>query len=330
MTKRKVSVKELVTDVRLGLGDTAIMEKYQLTRKMLDAVFDKVLEKGALTRADLQGRSRTIEVTGDEQIVSAYTHRPATSDVPSRTAAENGGQTREAEPSPGISGYLDAMVDKWGGKSPKGKARARPVPPAQLPDSIKPLREAREKPEPRARGRSISDLVGSVLSRWKRKPGPQPTRERQLEHAESLLSEVDHVRTRRADVAATLIQSAFRDDLEIVELLLNRGEDINRRTESGATALTMASWWGNLEVVRLLLGRGADVNIRDNHGRTALMEAARFNHLEVARLLIDNGADVNTRDKGGNSALSLAEEEGHNEMSGLLEQYGAKSGHRRR
>jgi len=330
MTKRKVSVKELVADVRLGLGDTAIMEKYQLTKRMLDAVFDKVLEKGALTRADLDGRPRTIEVTGDEQIVSAYTHRPATSDAPLGTAAENGGQAREAEPSPGISGYLDAMVDKWGGKSPKGKARARPVPPVELQESIEPLREAREEPERPARGRSISDLVGSVLSRWRRKPAPRPARERPSEEAESLMSEVDQVRSRRADLAATLIQSAFRDDLEIVELLLNRGEDINRRTESGATALTMASWWGNLEVVRLLLGRGAEVNVRDNHGRTALMEAARFNHLEVARLLIDNGADVNTRDKGGNSALSLAEEEGHDDMSGLLEQCGAKSDHRGR
>ncbi|MBI5569413.1 MAG: ankyrin repeat domain-containing protein [Desulfomonile tiedjei] len=53
MAKRKISVDEFVKDVTSGQGDSELMEKYRLSRKQLDAMFTKLLERGQLRPADL-------------------------------------------------------------------------------------------------------------------------------------------------------------------------------------------------------------------------------------------------------------------------------------
>ena len=53
MAKRKISVDEFVKDVTSGQGDSELMEKYRLSRRQLDAMFTKLLERGQLRPADL-------------------------------------------------------------------------------------------------------------------------------------------------------------------------------------------------------------------------------------------------------------------------------------
>jgi hypothetical protein len=64
MAKRKISVDEIVTDVLAGLSDADLMEKYRLSRKQLDSMFQKLLDRGALRPSDLaEGRQPAFEPT---------------------------------------------------------------------------------------------------------------------------------------------------------------------------------------------------------------------------------------------------------------------------
>ncbi|MFH1115861.1 MAG: zinc ribbon domain-containing protein [Pseudomonadota bacterium] len=56
MAKRTISAKEILKDMRAGLNDSSLMEKYQLSEKSLKAAFKKLVETGAVKQADLDCR----------------------------------------------------------------------------------------------------------------------------------------------------------------------------------------------------------------------------------------------------------------------------------
>ncbi|MEW6348541.1 MAG: hypothetical protein AB1646_05730 [Thermodesulfobacteriota bacterium] len=53
MAKPRISAKEVVQDIRAGLTDSTLMEKYNLSPKGLHSLFMKLLDSGAITRQDL-------------------------------------------------------------------------------------------------------------------------------------------------------------------------------------------------------------------------------------------------------------------------------------
>src|SRR5271157_6421603 len=55
--KRRIDTKELVADIRTGLTDVALMEKYKLSSRGLQRVFTKLVDSGSAMAADLSGRS---------------------------------------------------------------------------------------------------------------------------------------------------------------------------------------------------------------------------------------------------------------------------------
>ncbi|MBI4965009.1 MAG: YIP1 family protein [Desulfomonile tiedjei] len=57
MGKQKISAKELLKDIKSGMGDTDLMEKYGLSSKGLESAFKKLLEVGVLDASLLKGRS---------------------------------------------------------------------------------------------------------------------------------------------------------------------------------------------------------------------------------------------------------------------------------
>ena len=61
MAKRKISAKDLLTDIRSGLDDDQIMEKYQLTPTQLENVFGKLVEADFITVVELHERARLSE-----------------------------------------------------------------------------------------------------------------------------------------------------------------------------------------------------------------------------------------------------------------------------
>ncbi|MEW6350158.1 MAG: hypothetical protein AB1646_13915 [Thermodesulfobacteriota bacterium] len=57
--ERKVSVKEIVEDIRLRrLSDPQLMEKYKVSAKGLQSVFQKLLQRNAVNFEDIEGRSQ--------------------------------------------------------------------------------------------------------------------------------------------------------------------------------------------------------------------------------------------------------------------------------
>lgn len=56
MSKRKISAKEAVADIRAGMDDCELMVKYQVTVGGLRSLFDKLVLAGAIDVAEIQGR----------------------------------------------------------------------------------------------------------------------------------------------------------------------------------------------------------------------------------------------------------------------------------
>lgn len=55
--KKKISAKELAGDIRRGVDDRSLMEKYAVTQDKLHKLLDTLVEMGAVTRADLDRRN---------------------------------------------------------------------------------------------------------------------------------------------------------------------------------------------------------------------------------------------------------------------------------
>ncbi len=53
MSKPQLNAKEILQDIRAGLDDTALMEKYGLSRDGLHSAYDKLVRAGLITRATL-------------------------------------------------------------------------------------------------------------------------------------------------------------------------------------------------------------------------------------------------------------------------------------
>lgn len=56
MNKRKISAKQLVSDVKSGMSDTQLMAKHELTPKGLQSAFSKLVEAGLLDASSLRER----------------------------------------------------------------------------------------------------------------------------------------------------------------------------------------------------------------------------------------------------------------------------------
>jgi hypothetical protein len=59
--KKKLSAKEIVADIWNCLDDDALMAKYELSRKQLEAVLKKLVAAGHISQADLDARGRISE-----------------------------------------------------------------------------------------------------------------------------------------------------------------------------------------------------------------------------------------------------------------------------
>jgi hypothetical protein len=62
MNKRKISAKELVSDIKSGMTDAQLMEKHELTPKGLEGLFSKLIQAGLLNASAI--RERGVVKTG--------------------------------------------------------------------------------------------------------------------------------------------------------------------------------------------------------------------------------------------------------------------------
>ena len=63
--KRKIKAKELVNDIRAGIGDSQLMEKHRLSAKGLQSVFTILVDARALRPNELFSRARRFDDTAD-------------------------------------------------------------------------------------------------------------------------------------------------------------------------------------------------------------------------------------------------------------------------
>jgi hypothetical protein len=66
MAKRKITGREVLKDIKAGMDDPALMEKYKLSAQGLQSVFTKLVNAGVMAQAELDARvpvsERTVEL----------------------------------------------------------------------------------------------------------------------------------------------------------------------------------------------------------------------------------------------------------------------------
>ncbi len=65
MAKRKIRAKDVVNDIRAGMDDASLMEKYRLSAKGLQRIFEKLVEGKFVTQRDLDARMGLQDDTAD-------------------------------------------------------------------------------------------------------------------------------------------------------------------------------------------------------------------------------------------------------------------------
>jgi hypothetical protein len=68
VTGQRIRVREVVKDLRSGLGDSELMTKYDLSENQLESVFQKLIDADFITALELWERSRL----SDTQITKAF------------------------------------------------------------------------------------------------------------------------------------------------------------------------------------------------------------------------------------------------------------------
>lgn len=84
--------------------------------------------------------------------------------------------------------------------------------------------------------------------------------------------------------SSSLIDAAYRDDVDVLDMLISAKADLNRKGKQGMTALHVAARGRHSEVVRKLVDAKADLTVKAA-GKTPGELAARNGQLEIASLL---------------------------------------------
>ncbi len=108
MPQRKVSTSQFVDQVRRGTSDTVLMNQFGLSRRQLDALFEKLLDRGRLEPSDLEGREAgvfeaTVEMAGS----CPYCGAPKLG--PSETCPECGFEWKKKPVMPAYSSDVDSV-----------------------------------------------------------------------------------------------------------------------------------------------------------------------------------------------------------------------------
>ena len=94
MPTRQLSAKEVLKDIRAGMDDAALREKYKLSDKGLRSLFNKLVETGLLNRSALARRASGPDMATDmkeegapqEKIPSQGPQEPPEPDMSPRPA----------------------------------------------------------------------------------------------------------------------------------------------------------------------------------------------------------------------------------------------------
>ncbi len=74
--EKSLSAREVIRDIRAGLDDAALMEKYKVTPRGLQSLFKKLVAAGALTQAEVDARRKQREDEFHEEIATNVPPQP--------------------------------------------------------------------------------------------------------------------------------------------------------------------------------------------------------------------------------------------------------------
>ena len=71
--KKTINVKEILADIKAGMDNTGLMERYRLTEKGLQSVFRKIVDAGVLKNYQLDEQRISLQrKTGDPANTKEY------------------------------------------------------------------------------------------------------------------------------------------------------------------------------------------------------------------------------------------------------------------
>lgn len=316
--RRHISSTELVADVKAGLSDSALMEKYQLSEEALQHLFTELVSRGRLKESELDSRhSSQAEVLEEMRTCPACAKRYA-------------GSSEEC-PACGVIASKYEAIKARKKRPSRIKMIARRVAMAAivivaglaLYYGVGFFRDHAEQARPPER-------PGQIGSGLQDKPATdldvqliEAARVGDIEKAGKLVKAGANVNAHGSGKTTALIEAASKDYLDVAGLLLKEGADVNARNSSGETALMFSVTRDDVRVSEFLISKGADVNAKNSNRDSPLIAAAKAGRHKSVALLLKNGAQVNTKNDYGESALFHSAEAECFECAKLLIQSGA-------
>ncbi len=297
MAKPEVMAKDVMKDIRSGMSNTELQEKYHLSDKGLQSLFTKLVGAGILTQAAVEERSKA----SFARDASAAKPQPPqeTKPVPASEQKAVSSPPPKAQKRETDLDLKKLANDLLSGMEDAELMKKYHIPPDGLEPLFNRLLEAGLLTE--------EEFYERILQAESEVIAPPPD-----------TSTTPVRKPKKEGLEKRLILAAKDGKLDKLGMHLDKGADVNGRDDFGDTALLVAADGGHYAVVKLLIERGAEVNITDSANDTPLTLAAARKHVEVVKLLLAKGADAEAKNNRGETALSIASAKGFKEVRETL------------
>jgi ankyrin repeat protein len=284
MPKKEISAKEILKDVRAGVPDSYLWEKYRVSPENLQYILERLVKAGLLSYMELYDRTAL-----DDAEFSSEFENPDEYDT--------------------VCGYCGKTLESpLGDECPycQGKIEGSLV--ANIENSV--LDFVTADPE----DVTLKVRETQILSiSWPQTGDSSEISTVEIESLHQDLPQLDETPTDGTICStvdsrkiAQLLRVAGKGNLNSVKSLVSRGVSINCSGKEGNTALIWAAFKGQDQTARFLVEKGADIETQNAQGNTALIAATSGGHSEIVSILLRHGANANHRNVDGNTALTVA------------------------
>jgi ankyrin repeat protein len=232
MTRAKINAKDVLNDIRSGMDDASLMEKYQLSVNLLHDLFGKLVQAGVLEQSEVDNRAPLFE--GTVEVVFRF---PVIDEV---RAKELGDQLIQAAKK-GVLTEVRRLLDRGAAVDSRGTWGMTPLMWAASKGHEAVVRFLLD----RGADVNASASNSSTALMWTAFSG-------HAHLAAVLVERGAHVDAQSNCGRTALISAAFNGHEDMVNLLMNRGADPEIKDQEGREALTYAIGRGHSRVAEAL------------------------------------------------------------------------------